>query len=277
MRCTEPAGVRAWAAELTAEVAAAGEGEKRCYVDDPGLLITLGLALAIFVGAVSQRATGMGFALLSAPFLVLVLGPVEGILAVNVAGCVANSLILVQVWRDVDWPRARVLVPMGAVGVVPGAFAVALLPEAPLTIVISLLVIVGLGATMLLRGRTVPPSAALGATGGFASGFMNVTAGVGGPGVVVYARATGWEHKHFAATAQLHGLALGIVSLIAKRALPSFAVSGWVALLIALLTGLIVGELVSRRIDGSSAMRVVIVIALVGGFLALGRGLAAVL
>lgn len=242
---------------------------------DPGLLLMLGMALSTFVGALAQRATGMGFALLSAPFLVLVLGPLEGILVINAAGCVTNSLILVRVWRDIDWPRAKVLVPMGVVGVVPGAVAVALLPEAPLTIVVSVLVILGLGATLLMRGRTVPPSAALGATGGFASGFMNVTAGVGGPGVVVYARATGWEHRYFAATAQLQGLVLGIVSLAAKRALPSLEPMGWVTLLIALLLGLVAGDRLARRVDGSSLMRGVMVIAMTGAVLALARGVVA--
>ncbi|MGO1354328.1 MAG: sulfite exporter TauE/SafE family protein, partial [Brachybacterium tyrofermentans] len=67
-------------------------------MDEPGLLLTLGVALSVFIGAISQRATGMGFALLSAPFLVLVLGPLQGILAVNAASVLANSLILVQVW-----------------------------------------------------------------------------------------------------------------------------------------------------------------------------------
>ncbi|MGP9845463.1 sulfite exporter TauE/SafE family protein [Brachybacterium sp. 107] len=246
-------------------------------MDDPGLLLTLSMALSVFIGAVSQRANGMGFALLSAPFLVLVLGPLQGMLAVNAASVLANSLILVQVWRDVDWPRAKLLVPMGVVGVLPGAVAVELLPEAPLTIVVSLLVVLGLGVTNLLRGRTVPPSAVLGAAGGFTSGFMGVTAGVAGPGVVVYARATGWEHRHFAATAQLHGVALGIVSLAAKRALPSFEPSGWIALLVSLLVGLLVGDRLSRRIDGAAAMRVVVLIAMAGALLALGRGMFAAL
>lgn len=244
-------------------------------MDDPGALLVLGMAASTFVGAVAQRATGMGFALLTAPFLVLVLGPLEGILAVNAASCVANSLILAQVRHDIDWPRAKVLVPMGVVGVLPGALAVALLPEAPLTIVVSLLVVLGLATTVLMRGRTLPPSAALGAVGGFASGVMNVTAGVGGPGVVVYARATGWEHRRFAATVQLHGLVLGAVSLAAKRALPSFSPTGWTALLLALLAGLVVGDRLARRVDGSDMMRPVIVIASAGALLALVRGVLA--
>lgn len=246
-------------------------------MSDTDPLLVLAMAASTFVGALAQRSTGMGFALLSAPFLVLVLGPLQGILVVNAASCVASALILVQVWRDIEWSRAAVLVPMGALGVIPGAVAVALLPEAPLTIVVSLLVILGLTATLLMRDRTVPPSLGLGAMGGFASGFMNVTAGVGGPGVVVYARATGWPHHRFAATVQLHGLVLSIVSLLAKRELPSLEPTGWAALLLALVLGLVAGDQLARRVDGSSLMRSVMVIAMTGGILALARGVLAIL
>ena len=85
-------------------------------MDDPGLLLTLGMALSVCIGAVSQRATGMGFALLSAPFLVLVLGPLQGILAVNAASVLANSLILVQVWRDVELAAREAAGPDGGGG-----------------------------------------------------------------------------------------------------------------------------------------------------------------
>lgn len=244
---------------------------------EAGTLVLLGLAAATFVGAVAQRSTGMGFALLASPFLTLVLGPFEGILVANVCGTVASLLNLTQVWRDVDWRRAAILVPMGVVGVVPGAIAVLLLPTAPLMIGVSAVVIIGLGLTMMLRGRTLPSSKALAATGGLASGFMNVTAGVGGPGVVVYARATGWPHHRFAATAQLHFLALGITSLAAKQALPTLPAIGWAALLVSLILGLLVGNRLATKIEPALAMRLVMSVAMAGAIIALGRGIASLL
>ncbi|MFC0673268.1 sulfite exporter TauE/SafE family protein [Brachybacterium hainanense] len=242
-------------------------------MSEPSLPLIFGMALCTVVGAAAQRATGMGFALLASPFLVLVLGPFQGILVINVAGVIASSIVLLQVGRDVDWPRAAVIVPMGVIGVIPGAIAVDLLPGGPLAVVVSLIVILGLAGTMLLRGRTLPHSPALGAAGGLASGFMSVTAGVGGPGVVVYARATGWEHRHFAATAQLVGVTMGIVSLAAKRSLPSLGAAGWTALLLAIGAGLLVGNVAARRIDEQAAMRAVMVIAMIGALLALGQGI----
>ena len=177
----------------------------------------LGLAaLAVLAGAVSVRTTGMGFALLSAPFLVMALGPLEGILVTNVCGIVAALLNLIVIRADLDWRRAAKVVPAGIVGTLPGALLVLWLPAPVLAIAISLLVIAGLLFTLGSRSLQVPNSFWVGAGGGFASGLMTVTAGVGGPGLVIYALATQWEHRSFAATAQLHFAVLGAAALIAK-------------------------------------------------------------
>src|SRR5690625_1571271 len=234
----------------------------------------LGLAgLAVLAGAMAVRTTGMGFALLSSPFLVMALGPFEGILVTNVCGIVAALLNLWVVHADLDWGRAAKVVPAGLVGTIPGALLVLWLPPAVLAITVSLLVIAGLLFTILSRSLQVPNSLWVGAGGGFASGLMNVTAGVGGPGLVVYALATRWEHRSFAATAQLHFAVLGAAALVAKWSLPSLPVAGWAALLGLLLAGLIGGNVLARWVHGARAMRWVIVIAMVGALISLVQGL----
>ena len=51
-------------------------------------------ALALFVGASLQSATGFGFALLSAPILFALLGPREAVTAGVVVAILLNSLTL---------------------------------------------------------------------------------------------------------------------------------------------------------------------------------------
>lgn len=234
----------------------------------------LGLAgMAVLAGAVAVRTTGMGFALLSSPFLVMALGPFEGILVTNVCGIVAALLNLTVVHADLDWKRAASVVPAGIVGTIPGALLVLWLPPAVLAIAISLLVIAGLLFTIASRKLEVPNSLWVGAGGGFASGVMNVTAGVGGPGLVIYALATQWEHRSFAATAQLHFAVLGVAALLAKWSLPSLPIAGWAMLLGLLVAGLLGGNVLARRVHGPRAMRWVIVIAMFGALLSLGQGL----
>ena len=76
---------------------------------DAGWLSSLGLAAAVALGAGTQRITGLGFALVSAPFLVLLLGPFAGVFVVNVLGVAASVLVLAQVRRDVDVRRGLML------------------------------------------------------------------------------------------------------------------------------------------------------------------------
>jgi uncharacterized membrane protein YfcA len=228
---------------------------------------------AVLVGAVTMRVTGMGFALIAAPFLVLILGPLQGVLVSNTFGTVSAVLNLTQQYRDIDWRRARWLIPTGLIGVLPGAVAVHRLPLPVLAVVVSLIVLVGLALTVLGRRVSVLDSPVVAGISGFSSGLMTVTASVGGPALVVYALATKWQHSRFAATAQLHLGLLGAVSLAQAGALPALPWAGWLALAAALVLGLVAGAALARRIDGARAMRLVIVVAVLGAVLSLVEGI----
>ena len=89
--------------------------------------------------------------------------------------------------------------------------------------IIGLLVIVALGAVVLSeRARVLRGTGGAVAAGG-ASGFMNVTAGVGGPAIVLYAVSTAWEHRKFVATFQFYSIFTNLGSLAAKGGLPHVA------------------------------------------------------
>src|SRR5699024_1056327 len=112
-----------------------------------------------------------------------------------------------------------------------------------------------------------------GAGGGFASGLMNVTAGEGGPGRVVYALAASGEHRSVAATAQLHFAVLRAAALVAEWSRTAPPVAGWAAVPGLLLAGLGGGNVLARWVHGARAMRWVIVIAMVGALISLVQGL----
>jgi len=74
-------------------------------------VFTTGLVLAaVVMGAGMQRITGMGFALVAAPFLVLLLGPVEGVVLVNLCGAVTAGAIIFRVVRDIDFAKQVMVV-----------------------------------------------------------------------------------------------------------------------------------------------------------------------
>lgn len=76
--------------------------------------MTLALALlAVAVGTALQRLTGIGFALVAAPLLVLLLDPFHGVLVANAATTLAAAILFLQLRRSVDWHRFRMLLLAG--------------------------------------------------------------------------------------------------------------------------------------------------------------------
>jgi uncharacterized membrane protein YfcA len=136
---------------------------------------------AVFVGAMAQRVTGLGFALVVSPVLVILLGPFDGVLIVNLCGALSAAIILAGVRRDVEWRRYLLLAGPALVGIVPGALLAYLLPEQALEIGIGLLLVAALTTSLALRRTTrVVDGPGVMAGFGFASGVMNAAAGIGG-------------------------------------------------------------------------------------------------
>ena len=179
------------------------------------------LPLGVVAGALTQRVTGIGFALVCAPLLVLVAGPFEGVVLSNLLGLTVSVIVFVG-------PLAGHRVEEGPAPGRPGADR---------------------DPVRRLRREERPARAAHGASSACwssspsarsssasepgsceaaaapwpparASGFMNVTAGVGGPAIVLYAVSTAWEHRKFVATFQFYSIFINLASLAAKGGLP---------------------------------------------------------
>ncbi len=233
------------------------------------------LPLGVVAGALTQRVTGIGFALVCAPLLVIVAGPYDGVVLANVLSLAVSVLVLATCWRDVEWTKALVLGVPALLTIPIGAWVARTMPPAALMVVIGLLVVVALGAVLLserariLRGRQGAVAA------GAASGFMNVTAGVGGPAIVLYAVSTGWEHRRFVATFQVYSIVVNLSSLVAKGGLPRVSAAALGLSFAALAVGLAAGELLSRRVDHGLARRLAIGLALLGAVFTVVKGLVA--
>jgi uncharacterized membrane protein YfcA len=232
----------------------------------------IGLGLVVLVGASAQRVTGLGFSLVSSPFMVLLLGPFDGVLVINACGAVTALVVLTQVWRDVDLRRAALLIGPALPAVLAGAWLARGLPAPPLAIVVGLLILVALVAVVaserarVLRGT---PGAVI---AGIGSGFLNVTVGAGGPAVAVYAVSVGWAQRNFAATAQLVFAALGVASLVAKGGRPAMATTGWITVAAGLLAGIVAGNHLAERVSPERAQVAVIALAMAGAVLTVVKG-----
>lgn len=239
------------------------------------------ILLAVFIGAVSQRVTGMGFALVSGPFLVLLLDPLSGVVLVNIVGFISCAIIFARTWREVHWKTLKILAVSSVIATIPGAWLASVMPTAPLQTLIGATVVVALATSIVIGrvGKVLPVTPAGIATSGVAAGLMNAAAGVGGPAFSTYAVLTRWEQRSFAATMQPLLAIASVMSIIAKvafdrSAIPHLGLSQWLMVLAALAAGQIIGELTAERIPVRVARIGMITIALAGGAATLVKGLA---
>lgn len=234
---------------------------------------TVLLAVAVLLGALTQRATGLGFALVSAPFLVLLLGPTAGVSLSNVLSASLCALVLARTGRRTLWREVAVLAVPALLAIPLGVLVVRTLPDGPLLIAVGALSVGAVGVVAVGRRRELLPGRRSAVLAGALAGFMNVTAGVGGPMVTAYAVSRHWPLPVFIPTAQATLLVVNVASLAAKG-LPSLGPTVWVASGIALVAGLGAGELVSRRLGAARGLQLVIAVALAGGIATVVRGLA---
>jgi uncharacterized protein len=229
------------------------------------------MAAPVLLGALTQRATGLGFALVASPFLVAIAGAQAGVSLSNALSALVCVLVLVRTWRQVRW-RPVALLALGAAVTVPvGALVVAQLPDGPLLVLVGAMVVLAVGIVAASGRRVLLQGTAGALAAGALSGFMNVTAGVGGPMASAYGLSQRWDRAVIVPTTQACLLLINTGSLAAKG-LPDLPVAAWVVGFVALAVGVLGGEWVDKRLGSTTGRRVIIVVALAGGVAAIVRG-----
>jgi uncharacterized protein len=147
--------------------------------------IAFGMA-CIFAAAVVRGYSGFGFSLLSITALSLFFEPRSIIPSIFILEVAASAHLMMSAWREVHWQSMRRLAAGCLLGTPAGVYILARVPAAPLTVALSVVVL--LLAALLARGfvlRAMPGRTATVATG-IASGLLNGSIGVGGPPVVMF-------------------------------------------------------------------------------------------
>ncbi|KOU56349.1 membrane protein [Streptomyces sp. MMG1533] len=229
------------------------------------------LAAIVLLGSSVQWLTGMGFALVAVPALVLLIGPAEGVVLANCAAGAISVVGLAGGWRRVR-PGAMVPLCLAAACTVPaGTWLTRQLPEPVLLLVMGGLVTAAV--VLVMRGARVP--ALRGTRGALAAGavggFMNSAAGVGGPPVSLYAVNAGWTVSEFVPNAQFYGVVVNAFS-VASNGVPQLSTPRWVAVVAAMAVGGVIGRGLAGRMPEERARLLVLSLALAGGVTALGKG-----
>lgn len=236
------------------------------------MLIFTAALVFVFVGAALQRTTGLGFALVCGPVLVLLLNPFDGIVLANVLSACVAATVLLGTWRGADRKLALGLGLGVLLGVPLGAVVVHRLPQTTLLVLVGAITSVAVALAFRRRPLWVLAHRGGPVVAGAVSGFSNATAGVGGPALAVYGTSQAVPIGTFVPTVQAVGLFTNLLSLVAKHEfhLPWQFVAVSVAVV---FMGVAAGNVLARRIKPSTARVLVLGLALIGGLGAVAKGL----
>ena len=235
-------------------------------------MLTFAAMTVVAIAAAVQRLTGLGFALVATPLIVLLMGPVQGVLTITVIGFFVSLVLLVMMFRDVDWRRTAIIVGAGALASPLAALAI-VRSSAPM-----LLLGVGCaGLLALIAGRLTVLTRRLRGTGGaittgVASGFLHVTSGLSGPPLIAYGLNDRWEQRSFIASLQAIFIGFHLITL-GWRGFPEVSLARLSELLVAAAAGTLVGALAERRVRPAWSRIGMLVIAWIGTIAVLLRGL----
>lgn len=199
--------------------------------------------------ATAQSVTGFGFGLVVIPFLVLVLGPRDAVVLSTMLGTSLSVLMLLQLRSQVPWRPATIAITGAIIGSPVGLVVLVSLNKDVLQVAIAIAVLVA--TALLIRGYRVPAGGDTGPLiAGFIGGVTRMTAGLPGPPVVLYFKASGLtpELQRAAVTAFFVVTGIAGAALFAgqgslDRHLAALALVGVPAIVVGWLTG---GKLFTR-------------------------------
>ncbi|MDZ7729191.1 MAG: sulfite exporter TauE/SafE family protein [Dehalococcoidia bacterium] len=177
-------------------------------------LLEVAIIIAVAgLAAVVQSLTGFGFGLLIVPPLVLILGPRDAVVLSNVLATGLAGLMLLRLYRDVEWRTGSLLLLCSIVGMPAGFVVLVSLDARVLQVLIALSVIVF--TIVLVRGVTLGsrPTMAGTAVAGVLAGVLRTSTSMSGPPIVLYLQGAGMASAEFRATLAAFFFASGALAV----------------------------------------------------------------
>lgn len=219
---------------------------------------------AVLTGAAVQRITGMGMALICAPVLIFIFGPLSGVALVSGVGLLASTGILALTWRSLDLRRGLLLAAGASAVVPPAAYALRLVDSSALKVMAGLLVLGAVALTLRRdRGPAAPDGTLARLVAGAFSGLLGVAAGVGGPPAAVYAARVSWAGPSVVPTFQLLFVVVGALTLASAGDL-AIPAHSWAVLMAAMAAGFGAGSFLASKVPAKAAQRSTLWISVAG-------------
>lgn len=228
------------------------------WLDPVALLI----AFAMFAGAVANSVSGIGFGLVCAPLLALVMDPGQAAALTILMSTPSVALVLLHDRRSVRMKDAALVLVPGILTAPLWAIALANVSQTNLARAAGATILLSV-ALLAVGFRSQRLTSTTGAVvAGAASSAMTLLAAVGGPPVALYAMNAGWNASRARATLATIFLPLNGVALMALG-LPLWHPSLYLPALAGLVIGLVAGVHIVRYVGPRLARNLTLFLAAV--------------
>jgi hypothetical protein len=235
-----------------------------------GPLLAFALATVAMAGLL-QRVTGIGYALVATPTLLLATGPAEAVRLVTVTSLFTCSLALASTWRSCKWSEVAVLLPFALLAMWPAGLLAETVGHAGASLLAGLVVLSAVALSLRPRPLQVVPQWGQAIVAGGLSGAMNAVAAIGGPMAAAYGVSRRWGASLIPNLQVL--LLLSALGVLLVRGWPS-RTSGPQLAALTLMAG--AGTLVGGRLAGRMSERwstgLTVLVAVLGAAMAVVRG-----
>lgn len=235
--------------------------------------IVLANAIVGFSAAMSAL-TGFGYALVAAPFLVLVFPPQQVVPVVMVSWIPLAVLLLGEARGAMNLRRIGGWLAGAVVGIPLGVYGLAHIAAGPMRMAIGAITVTTALAMWVRPARPFRREAAAAPFAGLLSGLLGGASGMSGPPVVLFAINQGWPPAETRANligyfVAKHAIALVSLALFGVLDRQAVELSLWA--MPGLAAGAAVGLYLKSRVPPRHFRQVALVLVLVGGGLAIAR------
>jgi uncharacterized membrane protein YfcA len=227
--------------------------------------------LIIGAAAALSALTGFGYALVAAPFLVLVFPPQLVVPVVMVSWVPLAVLLFREARGEMSYPRIGRWLIGAVLGIPLGVYGLTTIAEGSMRAAIGAITVATALTLWLKPARPLRHEALVAPAVGFASGLLGGASGMSGPPVVLFALNQGWEPREIRANLIGYFVSKHVLALAFLR---EFGVLDRQVLLLSLasLPGLAIGSGVGLYLKDRVSQRhfrvLAFVLVLAGGLLA---------
>ena len=242
---------------------------------DIALWSFIAVAAVVLATACTQAVVGFGFALLTVPIMMQIVGLQRAVILASLIGTANNVFQYRDLKHDQDKPQVNRFLLASCMGAPFGRVAFIYANQQVLKILLGVGVL--FGVLLLARGRDLTHAhVSLDWSMGVISGFLLTSTSTNGPPLVFAMQARKSDPQVFRSTLNMVFLVSGIYGLVLFAVFGEIALSDiWIslALLPSMIVGVYAGRFIRNRVDPDRFRILVLVLLALAGLSSLYSGL----